>query len=220
MIYDKDSNGNLITLIQVKEEWTQTGQVATGGNYQAQSFEIVVDHAIDTWKSETFSWPYPISIFSTEWINETVFKGDEVRVQLAPDTITGAITADVAIGDTEINVSSTVTDNVQRGYLLEITNFSVFNAMGRVVDYDGAAGTVTMETATTDAFLAATPTYIRQTVDFIPRIMLRSGNSVELAKDVVGGSYLPANTPLVVSYKNVQGDTTNKTFSFIMEYKY
>ena len=205
---------------QIQEEFFKDGDDPTGGRYQAMSVEFDITHAQDTWASTTVSFPYSTSLFSTEWINEALFEGDVVKVEVAPDTIVGAITADVAVDDTEISVSQTVVDNMRRGFLFNLFDGTNSEYLGRVLAVDKDALTVTVETAATQAFTAATPTKVRQTIQFIPHIMLKGLGRVELAKDVVGGSYVPPNAPIVVSYKNVEGTTAGKCFSFILEYKY
>lgn len=205
---------------QIKEEFFKDGDEPTGGRYQAQSFEFDITHDIGTWDSMEVSFPYPTSLFSTEWINETLFENDIVKVEVAPNTIIGSISSNVSVSDTVINVSQTVVDNIRLGYLLNLFDGTNSDDLGRVIDIDKDALTVTVETASTIAFASSTPTYARMTIQFIPHIMLKGLGRVELAKDVVGGSYIPANSPITVSYKNVEGTTTGKCFSFILEYKY
>ncbi len=220
VIPERDGQGRPFTRIAIEEEFYTNQQTATGGRYQARSYDFAITHAANTWADFDFSYPYPISIFSTEWINDPLFDGDYVRVLMAPDTITGSITFDVAVNDTVINVSQTVVDNARIGYVLALDDGTNYNDMGRVLAIDKDLLKVTMETPAANTFLAATPTYVKQTIEFIPHILLTGKGRVELAKDVVGGSYIPANTVMRVRYKNNEGTTTNKTFSFILEYKY
>ena len=215
-----DVDGIPLQRIEVKEEFTPFNQTATGGRYQAQSFELQVDHAQGTWKNLDISWPFPVSIFSTEWVNYSTYEGDIVRVVVGEDTIIGAITANVSAAQTVIPVSQTVIDNIAVGYNLKLFDGTNTDDLGRVLVRDSDNLELTMEVATTNSFLAATPTYCLQTVEFIPHFRLGGLGRVELAKDIVGGSYLAPNTILRVKYLNNEGTTTNKVFSFVLEYKY
>lgn len=213
-------NGLPQSQIEVREEFIPTGYQKTGGKYQARSYEIVVDQAQGAWKELDVVFPYPISIFSTEWIEKPEFEGDELQVLALPDTITGALSANVAAGATVIDVSQTVIDNTALGYNLKLDDGTNIDDMGRVFGIDKDNLKLTMETATTNAFLASSPTYCKQSIEFVPHICLSGLGRVELAKDVVGGSYIPANAILRIRYRNNEGSTTNKVFSAILEYKY
>jgi len=194
----------------------ETESSDTGGSYQAQSFEVVVP-ASGGWYEQQFSFPFPISLFSAEWIHKSNMEGDNVEFEIAPDTITGVITADVAQDDTVISVQATVTGNAKVGRFIVLDDGTVED-MGRILSISESSGTLTMETPASRSLLASAPTYVKQTIKMVPHIHLESMGRVELGKDVIGGSYIPANYPLCVRYQNNEG--TAKVFSFIIEYKY
>lgn len=204
--------------VEIVEEFTPSNAPRTGGRYQARSWELVIDHAVGTWKSLTVSYPYPISIFSTEWINDSFYDGDIVKVEIAPDTIVGVVTVAATASATEIEVSQTVVDNIRLGYHVSLDDGTNKDDLGRVVGVDKTGLKITVETATVNSFAANA--YVKMTVSFIPHMCLKGSSRVELAKDVVGGSYIGANTPIVVSYQNNEGTQAGKAFSFILEYKY
>ena len=216
-IPDRDSTG--APVIKIQEESTDPAK-KTGSTYQAQSFSLVVDHATGTWKNLDITFPFPIALFSAEWVNEPTFEGDVFKVLVGPDTVVGALTADAAASATVLNVSSTVTDNMQAGYAVKLTDGVNTDDLGLCTNVDPDAGTITVETPTANAFAAATPSYVQMTVEMVRCIKLSGKGRVELGKDVIGGSYIPAGTVFRVTYQNNEGTTTGKEFTVILEYKY
>lgn len=190
----------------------------TGGHFQAQSFEITTISTID-WYEKNFSFPMPISLLSATWINKASNDGDEVEFIVAPDTTTGSITAAVAVGATVIDVSQTVIDNAKLGYYLKLDDGTNVDDVGRITNIDTINSKITVETPTVNAFAVATPTYIKQSVKLVPKVMLVGTNAqIELGTSKIGGSSIPANTILRARYNNLSGSA--ETFSFILQYLY
>jgi hypothetical protein len=216
---ERDEYGNFTQIVKIQEESRDPAK-QTGSNYQAMSHSLVVDHSTGTWKNLDITYPYPIALFSAEWVNEALYEGDIFKVLIAPNTTVGAITSDVAASATVLNVQSTVTDNVKPGYVITITDGTNTDELGRCTEVDPDAGTITVETPTTNAFAAATPTYIQMTIEMVRCIKLSGKGRYELGKDVIGGSFIPAGAKIRVSYQNNEGTTTGKEFTVILEYKY
>lgn len=202
--------------VVIKEE----NDNATGGHYQSQSFELIVDQAVNTEKTLDISFPFPISLFSAKWINETLFKGDEVKVLLAPDTIIGAISANVSTSDIVIPVQQSVIDNTYIGCKIKIDDGTNSDDCGKVLSIDNITKTITVETPTVNSFLSATPAYIKQTIELVPKIYLKGSYITTLGEDVIGGSHIPANAIIRAVYKNNEGTTVGKIWSVVLEYKY
>jgi len=207
----------IVQIMADNEVVIQEEQTKTGAHYQAQSFELSVP-ASTGWHELNISFPFPISMLSAEWIGKTDYDGDSAQFIIAPDTTTGAIASDVAALDTVINVAQSVIDNTQVGYHLKLDDGTNVDDLGRVVSIDDGANQVTMETAAVNSFLAATPTYVKQTVKMVPHICLHPSGRVQLGESKIGGSYIPANTVIRLRYNNLTG--TAKTFSVIIEYLY
>jgi len=217
VIPEKDEFGNFINIIKVQEE-SRNPAKKTGSNYQARSLDFPMTHAVGTWGYKDFSFPFPIALFSAEWINHTACDGDFFNVDISPDTIVGTITSDVSASDTVLNVSSTVTDNMKVGFRVQVNEGANTDDLGRCIAVDAGAGTITIETAATQAFTAAGPSYVLMSVRMVDNLTLSATSRMELGKDVIGGTYLPANAVIRVGY--YPKDTTDKTFSVVIEYKY
>lgn len=124
---------------------------------------------------------------------------------IAPNTIIGTLTGNIPAGAISgIPVSQTVIDNTAIGFCLEFVDggSTATNNVGRVIAViaiDTDNNEITIETATTQGFTAASPTYVRQTVEMIPNYVIGDAK--------IGGSYLPANTTVRVEYTNNNGST-------------
>ena len=189
----------------------------TQGHYQSRGMEMSIPASTGTHTAD-FSFNYPISLMSMEYVPSATMEGDHFSCLVAPETIVGVVTSDVTASDTVINVSSTVTDNVQLGYLVHLDDLTNKDYVAEVTAIDKAAGTITVATGAVNGFAAATPTYVKQTVIMGIDLRLNGTARVELGSTKIGGSYLPAGAVIRIEYKNDTG--TAKTFSAIAEYLY
>lgn len=193
--------------------------VKTGGHYQTKSIEADVPAGAGWHTLVDHSWPFPISMLSANARIRSNSDKDEIAVLIAPDTVTGTITADVAASATVIDVAQSVIDNVSLGYCLKLSDGTNEDDLGRVVAIDKGAKQVTVETATVNAFAAATPTYVKQTIQMAPHVELTDGHIMSIGESKIGGSHIPANTVIRLRYNNVPGGGT-KRFSVCFEYLY
>jgi len=205
-------NANGQYVVQVREE-----NVETGGHYQAQSFELAIP-AETGWQSLEFSYPIPIGLLAARAHVTDEMHGDVIECVVAPDTVIGAITADVSVDDTVISVQQSVIDNTEIGFFVTLDDTTNKNELKRIVSIDSENLQITVEDAATQAFAAATPTYVKQGVYYVPVLTLVKGHNLDLGTAKIGSSYVPANTTMRLRYNNITG--TAKTFSFIFEYLY
>jgi hypothetical protein len=56
------------------------------------------------------------------------------------------------------------------------------------------------------------------TTKMLPQLYFDGLGRVEIGKDAIGGSYIPANMKIKIYYKNNNGEA--KKFRFIIEYKH
>ena len=243
--------------IKIKEE-----DVATGGNFGAQTIGIVALKNSTT--ASTMSWPYPISALALEFITEDIHRGDIITLMVGKNTITGIILANVDpnavtpwspqnyvkgqivrfsatgrvytctqntvnnnmpiekgywIHGFPLYVSPTVIDNTMLGYYMNLFNGLKTNDMGRVVGINSELRAIYMENAPTDIFLASGPTYVRQTVKPIPKYELSGPWEHVIGSNKIGGSYIPTDVVITVTYQNNSVDT-DKYFLGNIEYLY
>lgn len=200
----------------VKEEVTGV----TGGHYGIETVTLPVDHAVNTWKDLDVTFPYPVSIFSAQFVCKDHHEGDIIKVLIAPETTIGALTTNVALGAATLSVQQSVLDNIRLGFSVKLDDGTNQDDLGECIGIDAINSTITVSTPTTQAFAAATPTYLKMTVNLVKKFTLPHAYKVDIGRDVIGGSLLPANTILRIKYKNVEGTIVGKSFTFMMEYKY
>jgi hypothetical protein len=200
--------------VVIKEEETKTG-----GHYQAQSFSADVPASTGWSDLLSVSFPIPVNILSATCKCRSSSDKDEVEFLIGQDTTIGAITADVAASATVIDVQQSVIDNIEVGRWVSLTDGTNTDDCGRVLSIDTDNLKITVETATTNSFAAATPTYVKMTVKMAPKIELTDGHLITLGESKIGGSYVPANTTMKLRYNSLDG-ASGKRFSIILEYLY
>ena len=200
------------TKVHLVEETTDTG-----GHFQICSIKVTMD-ATTGWKEKDVTFKVPISLLSSQFYTPANCDGDEVEFQVGPDTTVGTLTADASAGATVLTVQQSVIDNIAKGYYAKIADGTNTDDLGLVLDVDEVNLQITVETATTNAFLAATPSYIKQTVKPIPNKILVAGQNSTIGASKIGGSYVPANVVLKCRYNNISA--TARDFIFDVEYLY
>jgi hypothetical protein len=207
-----------ISIVSILEE-DPNPEKQTGGHFRAETIAFDVDAIVgDT--VHTVSWPHPISMLSLEWVGTSDKKGDCFSIFLSENKIVGALTANVAENDTVINVSPTVVANCFIGMQIKLYDGTNEEKLGYLTGIDKANGTITVENGSTQAFSAATPTYVRIIVEACKNIeMEETTASIQVGASKIGGSFVPAGTIVSVHYKNHDG-AAGKRFKGIVEYLY
>jgi hypothetical protein len=189
----------------------------TGGRYRFDSKAFTA--TADTTTLFSFSFPINISMLEGSFVSSDENRGDMWSWIVSENTTVGAITASVGIGDTVINVSSTVCTYASIGYEIRLFNGTISENLGRVLSIDTANHRVTMETASTQAFSPATPTYVQMSVVFMRDCEFGSPWVYEYGSSKIKSSYIPANTVIKVYYTNRHA-TQDKRIVVHMEYLY
>jgi hypothetical protein len=198
-------------VVKIQEENTPTG-----GNFKTETRKMsVTANSTDT---ADYTFDIPIAVYSIYFITTSDHEGDELKLAIAPDTTIGVITSDVNSAETEISVNSTVTDNTEVGFNVKITDGTNTDDLGRVLAIDKTNGTITVQTATTNSFLAATPTYIQQTLCRVENYEIGPPWEYSIGASKIGGSYVPANTVVRVIYTN--NGNTDIDIVFRLEYTF
>ena len=116
-------------------------------------------------------------------------------------------------------VSPTVIANTMLGYIMNLFDGRKSNDMGRVVGINSNIHAIYVENAPTDEFSAANPTYVRQTVKPIRRYEISGPWQHVVGSNKIGGSYVPTDVPVSMTYQNNSVDT-DKKFVGNVEYLY
>jgi hypothetical protein len=104
-------------------------------------------------------------------------------------------------------VTSTVTDNCNHGFEVHITDGVNTDNLGEIYDIDKAAGYIYVQNTNTiaNSYSAASPTYVYVTVHMMREFELSGPGPRAYGGNKIGGSDLPKNTLVTISYKNVDG---------------
>lgn len=189
----------------------------TGGSFSVQTRILEVPAG----QTENYdeSWPYPVNCLSLLFHTPHRAQGDVLSLSVAPCTTTGVITANVAVDDTVINVSATVIQYIRHGYYVCLTDGTNSTEDIRVNSVDPVNNTITLETGSTHAFSAATPTYIKQTVYFFKDMELDGDRTYDIGGVTLTSSHIPANTIVRVTYTN-KSPTFPAKFKGMVQYLY
>ena len=168
---------------------------------------------------ETHSWPYPITLLNGWFIATENMVGDSIDATVGENSVIGVITAPVTPGQTVIPVTSTVFNNLYKGFFVSITDGVQTNLLGECVSLNSGNSTITVATPVSNTFSPLSPTYVRLTVKVVENMHILVGNQrYSFAEKKLGGKYIPSNVPIRVKYTNNSGNA--KCFSYNMEYMY
>jgi len=185
--------------------------MSVSNNTAMQSFEVIVGEN-DTVKEKVITFPVEISLIRGKWFNKVEFGGDYIEMLVAPESVTGYLTAPAEVGDTVLNVLYTVLEYIEVGYFVKIGT----EDLGRVVSIDHENNQVTVQNALTIAYSPGE--LFKQTIKMIPYMYLDAVDAMMTFEGGVDTMNIPANTPIVICYHNESN--TAKHYSVKIEYHY
>lgn len=185
----------------------------TQGHFQSTTIDLYISGVTGMTYTDV-SFPYPISLFSSEWLVSESQIGDNAEFQLAPNTVCGALTQSHSFGDTLLHVSDTVFTqaNIMLGYYITING----QDLGRVISKDSNNLTITVENPiATDL---SPGTYVMFTVKVVPHWRFNAPGFCSVGESKIGASFIPANTTMRLVYYNNSG--LAKWFAISIDYLY
>lgn len=199
---------NHIEKVKIVEEQNDNG---TQGHFQSYVIDIHVSGETGTTYVD-HSFPFNISLFSSEWLVNENQISDIAEFQLAPNTIIGYLTSSASINDLTINVSDTVIDNISIGYWLSIGN----EDLGRVINIDKVNNQLTFENKLKNNYNIGD--LIKMTIKIVPHWRFTAPGFCSVGESKIGASFIPANTVMRLVYHNTTG--TSKWFGISIDYLY
>jgi len=194
-------------------EFVESGDVLN--KFSAETLLIDISNG-EYEKITDFKWNIPVSLKSgTIGVSEDMI-GDEMEVHVAPNTLVGAATQNLNVGDTSIYVSPTVIQNIKRGYYIGLyqpgdTGIQI----SQVLDIDSANSCLAINPSDVSANAGS---YIAMCAKIIPYVYFHSFDKIELGKQIPQGQRISKGVPIRVIYKNNNGIA--KKISFFVEYLY
>ena len=178
----------------------ETHGAETQGIFQSITIDLYISGVTGTTYKD-LKFPYPVSLFSSEWLVREEQVSDIAEFQLAPNTICGALTTPHSSGDTLLNVSSTVFTqaDIKFGYHITINGYD----LGRVIDKDVGNSTITVEYPLPVDM--APGSYVMFTIKIVPHWRFNAPGFCSVGESKIGASFIPANTTMRMVYHNISG---------------
>lgn len=186
---------NVPNVLKIQEE-----DVPTGGNYRCTTVPINASAGVDVVTTVNHSWKIPVSIFSISFVTKDEHEGDKFDIVVAPETIVGLLTDNIAIGVDVIPVDATVMANVCVGYTLIIDNTINVDNLGEIIEIDTVNNTVTTENTTSFAFL--TGSVIKTHTRIVKDYTIGPSWEYIIGESKIGGSYISSNRVIQLNYTN------------------
>jgi len=175
----------------------------TGEHYDVRPLAFDVAASSEDHIEIAFDYPIRLNTLHMTARND----GDSGYMTIGGDggLVIGNITANITAGDTVINVSQTAVDNIDVGYCLHLSD-GTNTEEGRVVAKDVVNKTLTLKAGTTNAYLAATPTYCAVIVRLgYEDLEFDANEEIIFGAYSQGGPLLAAGTKLRLYYNNTGG---------------
>lgn len=205
---EKDVLDSIVTvyrpIAQIPEEVVvQEESTKTGGHFQSFTIPILADCLATTAHDEVMF--VDTSALSIHYVTAREHMGDEFSVHVSPDTIVGAIIADVSAGDTVLYVSPDVFKYAYRGPCLA----SLFDGvrtenLGRIRSLDEKTLSVVVEMPSKQTFVAhpVPRTYFRITAALVHNYRIGPPWEYVVGDSKIGGSYVRQGTVVRTIYTN------------------
>ena len=221
---DTIDTGNITNVDSVEENKVtiNEGDAGTNGLFKYKTYSIVTcgTGAENTGSTGSVYLDIPIdtSIVGGALVSKDHQEDDNLLIDIGPLTV-GVLTADYDGTGTEISVSSTVIDNIYRGYHCVLTDgVNTTDLTNMIIQIDTENNILTMEHAYGQSFSASSPTYVQMYRIYCSVDKLGPGGSHSIGATLIGGTILKKNTPVRFYYENKSGQRTIATFH--MEYMY
>lgn len=185
----------------------------TQGHFQSRTIDMYISGVTGTTHVD-ISFPFPVSLFSSEWLVREEQVSDIAEFHIAPDTVCGALTQPHLSGDTVLHVSDTVFTqaDMKLGYYIKING----QDLGRVIAKDSDNLTITVEEGLAND--TAPGSYIMFTVKVVPHWRFNAPGFCSVGESKIGASFVPENTTMRVVYHNISGKS--KWFAISLDYLY
>lgn len=194
--------------VKILEEQVNNG---TQGHFQSTVIDIYISGQTGTTFVD-YSFPFNISLFSSEWLVTKEQISDIAEFQLSPETVVGVLTSDVNEGDTVLNVNSTVVENLSIGFWIAVNG----DNLHRAIKINKENNQVTLEQPVSANFSAGSP--IKMTIKIVPNWRFTAPGFCSVGESKIGASFIPAHTIMRLVYHNTTG--TSKWFGISIDYLY
>lgn len=163
------------------------------------------------------SFPFDMYLWQLSISNTQVNMLDTLSIQVSPNTIIGLTTTTTAPGATQLNVSSTVVENLLRGMEIGITDGVNTEYPGMVIELDPNNNSLKNSAPVTNGYAAGS--YITTSTYPIRNLRADYTNYVTIGSKGLKYSLIPANTIVRIIYTdNTPSENPSQVFIHIQYY--
>ena len=157
--------------------------------------------------TNTHTWISDVTLMAIEVFVEQANQGDIIDLFLGVDTNAGKISSSISSGVKVISVSDAVILAARIAFLCKIKASATENELGRILAIDENAKTITVATATTDAFTTAADILLTQVVaDDLPLPAYQT--TINIGGSYIAGIPIDAGCKLTIGYHNSGGSAS------------
>jgi len=154
-------------------------------------------------------YPYDIDLYFGSYFDKEVMSGDDVLFYVSPNKTIGVITSTVEIGDSIINVNSTVIDNIKLGFMVTING----EELGKCVEIGPSTITVDAEATAQHAY----GSYFQ--ISVLVANLIMNGNTNHVKVEVgINTLRIPAGETIRIVYNRNSAGTGS--FIYNLSYQY
>lgn len=165
-----------------------------------------------------FVQPIDVGVLSYSYNSTMEHMGDSLEVQVYPNLLIGAITSFVKTGDSTINVSPTVIQNIKVGFYCRLDDGEVIECLGIVTNVDTVNSQISVSKPAINNFSPFNPTLVKLTVKTLEVSDIGPPYRTSTGLDKLGSSIIRQNFVVRVFYVN--NSVNAKRFTFIVGYIY
>jgi hypothetical protein len=182
----------------------QEEAVPTGGHLTSECYAFTANAG--TASSTVVTFPIPVNILYVAFNSDKEHVGNQIELQVGPNTAIGVLTSNVSSNVSIIPVSNTVIQYAALGLWISLTDGVNFNDLGRVTAIDNVNNNLTTVNPTVNSFAAGTG--VLMTVKYIQNFYIGSPGYWSIGQMKFGAAYIPTGIPVVVLYTNNSSNTS------------
>jgi hypothetical protein len=165
-------------------------------NASTQIRGLNFDVTAGQWNNHDFSFPFPVDLLMAEGHGGFIEAGDKIEFVVAPDVNIGVVTAPANLGDSWVNVNSTVLENLKAGHFVRFGGTG--DDLHEVTVVDIGNSRIGISPALTEGKAALED--VLRSVKYVHDLELQVGEFLNLGGQTFGAVNIPANTVLRVRY--------------------
>jgi hypothetical protein len=196
-------NANSVQVIQVissDQVTVKQSTVITNKNTRLETVKFT-DVAVDATQTQTYTFLYPSNLYSFTFAVDDTNKGDEITIVFNENETMGLITQNAGIGDTVINAPAALLLYGNVGYNLTLTDGVNTDDLGLILAIDTNADTVTVQNATTHAFLASN-TSAKMSYFVMKNMTLSNAGVYKWFDEIISAAAPAVDSVITFRYKN------------------